>query len=117
MWARGWMVAGLLGCSGGLPVEEGRPLAADLVGDPAAGHELYRAHCLSCHQSDGSGHGGRLAPDLRSQPVQARADDELLTVIRDGRRGSVGVMPGWGRRLTPQQQADLLAHIRGAFGR
>jgi mono/diheme cytochrome c family protein len=46
--------------------------------------------------------------DLRSDEVQKQSDDELTTVIADGR----GKMPGYKSSLDAAQIKDVVAYIR-----
>ena len=77
-------------------------------GDPAAiarGRALFGVHCTACHGADLRG-GDQGGPNLlRSQIILTDQHGEnLLPVIRDGRQGAVGTMPGF--RLP---EADILA--------
>jgi high-affinity iron transporter len=59
-----------------------------------AGQELFLAHCQHCHGAQGEGNGelaDYLDPppaDLRSARTQARTDEELRTIIMEGRPGT-----------------------------
>lgn len=108
----GVLAAAFGACAGNS--EAGPPAAAALSGDAASGRVVYDEHCASCHQLDGSGLEGRQAADLR----ELRGSDlDLLLVIRDGRLGPIGVMPGFGARLIPQDQAHVLAYLRAGLPR
>jgi len=77
-------------------------------GDPvliARGRALFGVHCTACHGADMRG-GDQGGPNLlRSQILLTDQHGEnLLPVIRDGRQGAVGTMPGF--RLP---EADILA--------
>ena len=77
-------------------------------GDPAViarGRALFGVHCTACHGADLRG-GDQGGPNLlRSQIILTDQHGEnLLPVIRDGRQGAVGTMPGF--RLP---EADILA--------
>lgn len=66
-------------------------------GDPAViarGRGLYRVHCTACHGGDLRG-GDQGGPNLlRSEVILTdQKGENILPVVRDGRRGAVGTMP------------------------
>jgi cytochrome c oxidase cbb3-type subunit 3 len=68
-------------------------------GDPAIvarGRALYGVHCTACHGPDLRG-GDQGGPNLlRSLIVlDDQAGEDLVPLIRDGRRGAIGVMPAF----------------------
>jgi caa(3)-type oxidase subunit IV len=87
------------------------------AGDPAAGETVYRTYCQACLQADGRGMNGTLAANfIEDKGRLVKPDAELLNSIRAGKTGAIGTMPPWGSTLSQQQQADVLAHIRHAYG-
>jgi len=74
--------------------------------------KMYKTNCVLCHAPDGSGtspSGKALkAQDLRSEMVQKQSDAELTAVITTGK----GKMPAFGKKLKPDQIAQLIAYIR-----
>jgi cytochrome c6 len=74
--------------------------------------KLYKTHCVLCHAPDGSGSspsGKALkALDLRSELIQKKTDAELAALIANGK----GKMPAFGKKLKPDQIAQLVAYIR-----
>ena len=74
--------------------------------------KIYKTNCVLCHAPDGSGSspsGKALkAQDLRSELIQKKTDDELAAVITTGK----GKMPAFGKKLKPDQIAQLVAYIR-----
>jgi cytochrome c6 len=74
--------------------------------------KLYKTHCVLCHAPDGSGSspsGKALkAQDLRSELIQKKTDAELTASITNGK----GKMPAFGKKLKPDQIAQLVAYIR-----
>jgi cytochrome c6 len=74
--------------------------------------KLYKTHCVLCHAPDGSGSspsGKALkAQDLRSELIQKKTDAELAASITKGK----GKMPAFGKKLKPDQIAQLVAYIR-----
>lgn len=85
-------------------------------GDPAAraARALWNVTCGGCHGRDGRGGGaarppGATMPDLASAAWQdARSDDAIATVIRDGR----GMMPAFGSQMHEEAIRVLVAHVR-----
>ena len=89
--------------------------AADPV-DLEEGRTIYERHCADCHGPEGRG-DGRQATSLSPRPgnlisaqTSAKSDQELLKIIRAGRPRTA--MAGWADRLSPEQQAAVLAYIR-----
>ena len=84
-----------------------------------AGERLYQDNCAFCHAADGSGRnwiGAFLEPhprDLRDPALARLSDDELAARIARGVPGSA--MPAWGRVLTREQIASIVAYLRKAF--
>jgi mono/diheme cytochrome c family protein len=77
----------------------------------------YRRVCLPCHGVDGTGAGGRLAADLTSQGGPLSQPDEILVAsVRDGKRGSIGVMPPHDRLLSDDAIRAVVAYVRERFG-
>jgi cytochrome c6 len=74
--------------------------------------KLYNIHCVLCHAPDGSGSsptGKALkAEDLRSELIQKKTDAQLAAAITNGK----GKMPAFGKKLKPDQIAQLVAYIR-----
>ena len=83
-----------------------KPAAAD---DAAP---TYKAKCAACHGADGKGEtamGKKFGlRDLASPEVQKLSDDELNTVIADGK----DKMPSYKKSLKPEQVKELVAYIR-----
>jgi mono/diheme cytochrome c family protein len=87
------------------------------------GKLLYKQHCLSCHQADGSG-VPRLTPPLaRTQHVLGDAG-RLIKIVLNGLNEEIEVngdyysnpMPPFAAVLKDQEIADVLSYIRSNFG-
>jgi mono/diheme cytochrome c family protein len=100
--------------------DERRAAPDEVDADPAATElraatSLFGAMCATCHGTGGAGDGpGRppvaQIPSFADASFQAgRTDEELATVIRDGRGG---FMPAFGDRLSPEGIAALVRHVR-----
>jgi mono/diheme cytochrome c family protein len=79
---------------------------------PASGADTFKAKCAACHGPDGSGStpmGQRMkVRDLRSADVQKQTDDELATIITNGKPP----MPGYGKSLAPENIREIVAYLR-----
>lgn len=86
--------------------------AAHAQGVPA----LYKTKCANCHGEDGKGNtpAGKKtkARDFASAEVQKMTDAELTTIMTDGKKK----MPSYKTKLTGDQIAELLKHVR-TFGK
>jgi mono/diheme cytochrome c family protein len=95
------------------------------VGDPAptkvgrtAPRELYRKHCLECHDADGRGTSAREitahVPDFTdTQWHRSRGDSELARIIWDGKKSMMPAMKG---KLTKADLDGLVLLIRDFRG-
>ena len=85
--------------------------SAPLRADDAA-ENLYKTKCSACHGADGKGQtpAGKNtgARDFASPEVQKASDEELSTIIADGK----GKMSGYKKSLKPDQIKGLVAYIR-----
>jgi mono/diheme cytochrome c family protein len=83
--------------------------------DQPQGQKLFAESCAACHGSYGRGDGAWAKirnfrpPDLASEPVQKKTDEELKNIIRNGRPGTP--MPPHDE-LSPEQLDSLLKFIR-----
>ena len=84
--------------------------------DVEQGRGIYQRHCADCHGLEGRGDGQQatsLSPrpgNLVSAQTSAKTDQELLKIIAKGRPRTA--MAGWEDRLSPDDQAAVLAYIR-----
>ncbi len=71
-----------------------------------------KAKCALCHGVDGSGNTAegqkRATPDLRTEPVQKKTDQQLANEIKQGHSG----MPAFKVQLDDQQVGFLVSYIR-----
>jgi cytochrome c553 len=86
---------------------------------PASVNEQYKRLCAACHGETGRGDGPVAAalsprpPSFADSTFQAsRTNEQLIAVIRDGRRA----MPTFGKQLSPAEIQALVGYIR-ALGR
>ena len=90
-------------------------LSLAIWSEPAAADDAaptYKAKCAACHGADGKGEtamGKKFGlRDLASPEVQKLSDDELNTVIADGK----DKMPSYKKSLKPEQVKELVGYIR-----
>lgn len=72
------------------------------------GEEIYHTNCAVCH-GDG-GEGGIGPPLTGSEFVAGESDQELLTIILDGRPGTA--MPGFSSQLTNREASAIINLLR-----
>lgn len=96
----GMLLAGLIGfCAEASPAQ-------------SAGKTLFKTKCAACHGPDGKREvpmGKKLgARNLSSTEVQGQSDAQLADVVTKGKNK----MPAYDGKLTKEQIAGLVAHIR-----
>jgi len=81
------------------------------------GESTYRRYCISCHGADGRGNGGITGADFVGgrEQIGAKADSELSSSVREGKRGEHAVMPAHKAVLSDPQIADAVAYVRKRF--
>ncbi|WP_305042741.1 c-type cytochrome [Geoalkalibacter sp.] len=93
----------------------------------AAGADLFRRKCASCHGSPAEGRSGRAdffqppAMDFTAAAYRTRDPAYLYWRIETGKnaepfRSRGSVMPAWGPHLAEEQIWQLVAHLRGRAG-
>ena len=85
--------------------------------DDAAGANVYKAKCMTCHAKDGSGDtpvGKSLqSADLRSPEVQKKSDADLTESISEGK----GNMPSFKTMLSADEIHAVLGYVRTLAGK
>jgi mono/diheme cytochrome c family protein len=98
-----------------LPQNHGRMAEASRA-EPESSEVIFTRHCEACHGTHGAGDGpmGQVlvppAADLTSRRTQAKSDDELLRIIREGISSTS--MPAFKSRLTEREVRGVLAYLR-----
>lgn len=115
----------LLGCNAPQREADQWPISLDelvqsaqarTVLDP--GETAYRRTCIACHDIDGRGNDQKTGADFtRPDGVLTRPDTELVKSIREGKHGSIGVMPPHGALLVDEEVTAVLAYVRRTFGK
>lgn len=81
----------------------------------AEGEKIYAANCASCHRSNGQGLPN-VFPSLVKNEFVTGDPQPVINLILEGRRGSMGRMPGWKTRLQDEQIAAVVSFIRQHWG-
>ena len=81
----------------------------------ADGADIYKQKCKKCHGDHGEGANPiiakklKLDPDkLALKPSEEKTDEELTKLITEGK----DKMPDYAEKLTPDEIAAVLAHVR-----
>lgn len=77
------------------------------------GQELYNAYCQLCH--GGLGEGQQMGKPLTDSVANRLSDQDLLTVITEGRSGTG--MAAWGGSLSETEIFDIGSYIRNLQGK
>lgn len=94
-----------------------------IVGEPDAGHKIYRNKCSFCHGVDGKGRGEWLPPVTGTSAVLAAQNASIINItlngsprlVADGLADSYR-MPPFRDQLSDKDIADVLSYIRTSWG-
>jgi ubiquinol-cytochrome c reductase cytochrome b subunit len=89
----------------------------------AAGAKIFAQDCASCHGAAGAG-TPNVAPALASNPFVTGDAATVIAAVGNGMHGAPAMgksygamqMPAWKGQLTPDQIAQVVTYIRGAWG-
>jgi mono/diheme cytochrome c family protein len=87
------------------------PLGA-AQGAAADSANLYKTKCAVCHGADGAGKSSIKNTELLTTAVQKQTDAQLQAAVANGK----GKMPAFKDKLSKEQIASLVAHIRSLAG-
>jgi mono/diheme cytochrome c family protein len=86
------------------------------------GEDVYKRHCLACHQTDGSGNPG-MYPPLDNTKMVNGEKEELIAIILNGLSGEIEVKGEIYNQvmvphnfLSDREIADVLTYVRNSFG-
>lgn len=86
------------------------------------GEEIYRKHCMACHQADGSGNPGMFPPLSETKTVNGDKE-KLINIILNGQEGKIEVKGEIYNQvmvphsfLTDKEIASVLTYVRKSFG-
>lgn len=110
-WVELWSIVGMVLCAVVMARGIGVVRSARANESPGRGAAVYRERCVSCHQLDGRGLGGQLAPDFVAEPYRlAKSDAELSESVRRGVPGTT--MRAFGSELTDADITAVVAYVR-----
>ena len=91
---------------------------SDYTGAQPAGRETYLNFCVSCHQPNGQGIKGAVAPLGGNGSVLARGPQDVIRAVLGGIEavGPEAPMPAVGASMSDRQVADVTNYIRQAWG-
>lgn len=86
------------------------------------GEEIYRKHCLACHQTDGSGNPGMFPPLSETKTVNGDKE-KLIDIVLNGQEGEIEVKGEiYNQVMVPhsflndKEIAHVLSYVRKSFG-
>ncbi|WP_017523093.1 c-type cytochrome [Pusillimonas noertemannii] len=90
----------------------------------ADGGQLYTANCVACHQASGKGLPGVFPPLSGSEWVSAEDPGVMIKIVLHGVQGPLtvegakyeGLMPHFHDKLSDEEMAALVNHVRTSFG-
>ena len=88
-------------------------ISVPVVAGVGEGKELYYAYCQICH--GGLGEGQTMGKPLTDSVANRLSDDELLSVIINGRNGSG--MAAWGSSFDEEEIFDIATYVRVLQGK
>lgn len=92
------------------------PLAQEEQARFEAGRTVYQNLCQACHQANGRGMEKLGPPLIGSEFALASSATIPISIVLNGKEGSVGLMPPLGGALTDEQIAAVLTYIRREWG-
>jgi mono/diheme cytochrome c family protein len=78
------------------------------------GKKLYESHCADCHRINGQGLPVKF-PALDKNRLVTGYPVKLIDLVLNGRKGALGLMPGWKETFKNQEVASILTYIRQAW--
>jgi mono/diheme cytochrome c family protein len=84
-------------------------LAATAQAAPTTGKEIFEQMCAGCHGTNGNGQEGTKSGFVPR--IGTLANKEYMDSVPDDYL-NIAAMPAWEHKLSDEQVADLVAHIR-----
>ena len=113
---KGFLKEKLLSLKNPIKEADAAKVAAADAAPAIDGKAIYSQYCVACHGADGKGNNGLAANYVDDKTRLAQSDEALIKSIKEGKQGSVGVMPPWGGTLNDDQIKAVLGYIRAEFG-
>jgi cytochrome c6 len=99
-----------LGLLGGVALAQGQG-----PGDATQrGQAVFEDNCAQCHRTNGEGLPATF-PALKQNPFVLGEPSPVIATVLNGRKGSLGRMPGWKDKLDDQQIAAVVTYLRQAW--
>lgn len=122
-WVELWSIVGMVTMAalmargvGFVPPKGEGTIRASLPSDIERGAVIYRTRCLTCHQADGRGMGGKLGADFVGDPTRlSKSDAALVASIENGVPNTP--MRGFSAELEPDEIASVVRYVRHRFGK
>jgi putative membrane protein len=123
-WVELWSIAGMVtmavlmarGVGVVPPKPEGTIQTKASLPEGDRGAEIYRVRCLTCHQVDGRGLGGKLAADFVGDPSRLTKPEALLIAsVEHGVPNTA--MRAFGGELEQQEIVSVVRYVRQRFGK
>ena len=92
----------------------GAALAQGQGGAAQRGQGVFEENCAQCHRSNGEGLPATF-PALNQNPFVLGDPQPVIATVLNGRKGSLGQMPGWQDKLDDEQAAAVVTYIRQAW--
>ncbi|HEY3495164.1 MAG TPA: DUF2214 family protein [Polyangiaceae bacterium] len=121
-WVELWSIAGMVVMAalmargvGLVPPKGQRTAGVALAPDSERGAAIYRTRCLTCHQADGRGRGGKIAADFVGDPSRlAKPEASLVASVAHGVPNTA--MRGFASELAPDEIASVVRYLKARFG-
>jgi len=97
-----------------LAVLGGSALAQGQGGALQSGQAVFEDNCAQCHRSNGEGLPATF-PALNKNASVVGDPKPVIATVLNGRKGSLGRMPGWKDKLDDGQIAAVVTYIRQAW--
>ena len=78
------------------------------------GQAVFEENCAQCHRASGEGLPATF-PALNKNPFVLGDPQPVIATVLNGRKGSLGQMPGWQDKLDDEQAAAVVTYIRQAW--
>jgi mono/diheme cytochrome c family protein len=78
------------------------------------GQAVFEDHCAQCHRANGEGLPATF-PALNKNPFVLGDPQPVIATVLNGRKGSLGRMPGWKDKLDDEHIAAVVTYLRQAW--
>jgi putative membrane protein len=122
-WVELWAIVGMVAMAALMargvgvvpPKSEGTIQTRATTPDLDRGAAIYRTRCVSCHQADGRGLGGRVAADFVADPSRlAKPETELVAAVAHGVPNTA--MRAFSPELEAEDIRSVVRYVQKRFG-